>query len=66
MPDGSRPVPGGWNRIQLPVADLAAEVELLRAAGLRFRNDIVTGRGGAQILLDGPAGNPVELFQRLR
>jgi catechol 2,3-dioxygenase-like lactoylglutathione lyase family enzyme len=63
MPDGRQPVPGGWNRIQLPVADLAAEVARLRAAGLRFRNDIVTGVGGAQILLDDPSGNPIELFQ---
>ena len=63
MPDGRRPVPGGWNRIQLQVADLASEVERLRAAGLKFRNDIVTGPGGSQILLDDPSGNPVELFE---
>ena len=63
MPDGRQPVPGGWNRIQLPVADLAAEVARLRAAGLRFRNEIVTGVGGAQILIDDPSGNPIELFQ---
>ncbi len=63
MPDGRRPVPGGWNRIQLQVPDLAAEVDRLRAAGLTFRNDIVTGVGGAQILLDDPSGNPIELFQ---
>ncbi len=63
MPDGRRPEPGGWNRIQLQVADLAAEVESLRAAGAQFRNEIVTGRGGKQILLDDPAGNPVELFE---
>lgn len=63
MPDGRQPVPGGWNRIQVPVADLAAEVERLRAAGLRFRNDIVKGVGGSQILLDDPSGNPVELWQ---
>ncbi len=63
MPDGRQPVPGGWNRIQLPVADLPAEVARLRAAGLRFRNDIVTGIGGSQILLDDPSGNPIELFQ---
>jgi catechol 2,3-dioxygenase-like lactoylglutathione lyase family enzyme len=63
MPDGRRPSPGGWNRIHLIVDDLAAEVERLRAAGLTFRNDIVTGPGGSQILLDDPAGNPVELFQ---
>jgi catechol 2,3-dioxygenase-like lactoylglutathione lyase family enzyme len=66
MPDGRRPVPGGWNRIHLIVADLAAEVERLRAAGLRFRNEIVTGPGGSQILLDDPSGNPVELFQPAR
>jgi catechol 2,3-dioxygenase-like lactoylglutathione lyase family enzyme len=63
MPDGRVPAPGGWNRIQLEVGDLAAEVERLRAAGIRFRNEIVAGRGGAQILVDDPAGNPVELFQ---
>jgi catechol 2,3-dioxygenase-like lactoylglutathione lyase family enzyme len=63
MPDGRRPVPGGWSRIQLVVSDLAAEVDRLRAAGLHFRNDIVKGPGGAQILLDDPSGNPVELFQ---
>ena len=63
MADGRQPVPGGWNRIQLPVADLAAEVERLRAAGLRFRNDILTGVGGSQILLDDPSGNPIGLFQ---
>ena len=63
MPDGRRPEPGGWNRIQLQVADLAAEVESLRAAGAQFRNEIVSGRGGKQILLDDPAGNPVELFE---
>ena len=63
MPDGSRPVPGGWNRFQLVVADLPAEVDRLRAAGLRFRNDIVTGPGGSQILLEDPSGNLVELFQ---
>jgi catechol 2,3-dioxygenase-like lactoylglutathione lyase family enzyme len=63
MPDGRTPEPGGWNRIQLEVADLEREVEALRAAGTSFRGDIVTGRGGSQILLDDPAGNPVELFQ---
>lgn len=63
MPDGRQPAPGGWNRILLLVDDLPAEIERLRAAGLRFRNDIVTGPGGSQILLDDPAGNPVELFQ---
>jgi catechol 2,3-dioxygenase-like lactoylglutathione lyase family enzyme len=63
MPDGRLPVPGGWNRIHLQVADLASEVERLRAAGLQFRNDIVKGPGGSQILLDDPSGNPVELFE---
>jgi catechol 2,3-dioxygenase-like lactoylglutathione lyase family enzyme len=63
MPDGRRPGPGGWNRIHLIAEDLASEVNRLRAAGVHFRNDIVTGPGGAQILLDDPAGNPVELFQ---
>ena len=63
MPDGRTPAPGGWNRIHLSVEDIAAEVERLRGAGLTFRNDIVTGPGGRQILLDDPPGNPVELFQ---
>jgi catechol 2,3-dioxygenase-like lactoylglutathione lyase family enzyme len=62
MPDGRKPGPGGWNRIQLEVRDLASEVETLRKAGARFRGDIVTGFGGKQILLDDPAGNPIELF----
>jgi len=63
MPDGRRPEPGGWNRIHLIVKDIDAEVARLRAAGVRFRNDIVTGPGGRQIVLDDPSGNPVELFQ---
>ena len=63
MPDGRRPEPGGWNRIQLEVSDLEREVAALRAAGVSFRGEIVTGRGGSQILVDDPAGNPVELFQ---
>ena len=63
MPDGRRPGPGGWNRIHLIVEDLSSEVNRRRAAGVHFRNDIVTGPGGAQILLDDPAGNPIELFQ---
>jgi catechol 2,3-dioxygenase-like lactoylglutathione lyase family enzyme len=63
MPDGRTPEPGGWNRIQLEVDDLAGEVETLRNAGAQFRNEIVTGRGGKQILLDDPAGNPIELFE---
>jgi catechol 2,3-dioxygenase-like lactoylglutathione lyase family enzyme len=63
LPDGRTPQPGGWNRILLVVQDLAAEVERLRAAGLTFRSDIITGPGGSQIVLDDPSGNPVELFQ---
>ena len=63
MPDGREPVPGGWNRIQIQVEDLEAEVKRLRDAGLKFRNEIVKGPGGSQILLDDPSGNPVELFQ---
>ena len=63
MPDGRRPSPGGWNRIHLIVDDLPAEVERLRAAGLTFRNDIVRGPGGSQILVDDPSGNPIELFE---
>ena len=63
MPDGRQPEAGGWARIQLLVTDLAAEVERLRAAGLQFRNDIVKGPGGSQILIDDPSGNPIELFQ---
>jgi hypothetical protein len=66
MPDGRRPGPGGWNRIHLIVDDLAAEVARLRVAGVSFRNDIVTGPGGSQILLDDPSGNPVELFEPRR
>jgi predicted enzyme related to lactoylglutathione lyase len=63
MADGEQPGPGGWNRIHLIVPDLANEVARLRAAGLEFRNDIVTGPGGSQILLMDPSGNFVELFQ---
>ena len=63
MPDGTLPVPGGWNRIELVVDDLSAEVARLRAQGLRFRNDIVTGPGGSQILLMDPSGNFIELFE---
>jgi catechol 2,3-dioxygenase-like lactoylglutathione lyase family enzyme len=63
MPDGEQPKPGGWNRIHLIVDDLSAEVARLRAAGVRFRNDIVTGPGGSQTLLVDPSGNLVELFQ---
>jgi len=63
MPDGRKPAPGGWNRIHLIVPDLRAEVTRLRAEGVSFRNDIVTGPGGKQILVEDPAGNVVELFQ---
>ncbi len=63
MPDGRVPEPGGWNRFSLEVSDLAATVEALRKEGARFRNEIVTGVGGKQILLDDPSGNPVELFE---
>jgi len=63
MPDGRTPAPGGWNRIHFIVEDIAADVEQLRAAGLTFRNDIVRGPGGQQILLEDPSGNAIELFQ---
>ena len=63
MPDGRVPAPGGWNRIHLIVGDIAAEVDRLRRAGVPFRSDVVSGPGGRQIVLDDPAGNPVELFQ---
>ena len=63
MPDGRTPEPGGWNRIHFIVEDIAAETERLRAAGVRFRNDIVSGPGGQQILAEDPAGNLIELFQ---
>jgi catechol 2,3-dioxygenase-like lactoylglutathione lyase family enzyme len=63
MPDGRVPGPGGWNRIHLLVDDIHAEVARLREAGLTFRSDVVKGPGGQQIVLDDPAGNPVELFQ---
>ena len=67
LPDGRRQEAGGWNRVHLEVADLAAEVARLRAAGVFFRtNEIVTGPGGAQVILDDPSGNPVELFQPRR
>jgi catechol 2,3-dioxygenase-like lactoylglutathione lyase family enzyme len=66
MPDGRQPAPGGWNRIHLIVEDLATEVHRLRTAGVHFRNDIVTGPGGSQILLEDPSGNPIELFQPRR
>jgi predicted enzyme related to lactoylglutathione lyase len=63
MPDGQLPAPGGWNRIQIEVEDLAATVEKLNSVGGRFRNKIVTGNGGKQILIEDPSGNPIELFQ---
>jgi catechol 2,3-dioxygenase-like lactoylglutathione lyase family enzyme len=63
MPDGRIPGPGGWNRLHFVVDDIAAEVERLRSAGIQFRNDIVSGPGGQQILLDDPSGNPIELFE---
>ena len=63
MPDGRRPEPGGWNRIHFVVDDIGAEVERVRAAGATFRNEIVSGPGGQQILLEDPSGNPIELFQ---
>ena len=66
MPDGTLPQPGGWNRFQFEVEDIEATVAQLREHGARFRNDIVTGVGGKQILVEDPAGNPVELFQPTR
>jgi catechol 2,3-dioxygenase-like lactoylglutathione lyase family enzyme len=66
MPDGEQPRPGGWNRIHLVVDDLQAEITRLRAAGVRFRNDVVTGPGGSHILIVDPSGNFVELFQPAR
>jgi catechol 2,3-dioxygenase-like lactoylglutathione lyase family enzyme len=63
MPAGQHPIPGGWNRIQIEVEDLEATVEKLKGEGARFRNDIVTGNGGKQILVEDPSGNAVELFQ---
>lgn len=63
MPDGQQPEPGGWNRFQIIVEDIAAEVDRLRAAGVSFRNDILSGPGGSQILAEDPSGNLVELFQ---
>jgi predicted enzyme related to lactoylglutathione lyase len=63
MPDSQRPTPGGWNRIQIEVEDLEAIVQKLKETGARFRNAIVTGNGGKQILIDDPSGNAIELFQ---
>lgn len=63
MPDGRIPVPGGWNRFSLEIADLGALADRLRGAGVRFRNDVVVGVGGKQVLIEDPSGNPVELFE---
>jgi catechol 2,3-dioxygenase-like lactoylglutathione lyase family enzyme len=63
MPDGTTQAPGGWNRFAIEVADVEAMVRDLRAAGVRFRNHVVTGVGGKQIIVDDPSGNPIELFQ---
>jgi catechol 2,3-dioxygenase-like lactoylglutathione lyase family enzyme len=63
MPDGRKPVPGGWNRILVITQDIDADVKRLQAAGLTFRNEVITGFGGSQVLLDDPSGNPIELFQ---
>ena len=63
MPDGTQQAPGGWNRFAIEVTDLAAMVERLRKAGAHFRNDLVVGVGGKQIILDDPSGNPIELFE---
>ena len=65
MPDGTVQKPGGWNRFSIEVRDLASMVEDLRKSGARFRNDIVTGVGGKQIILEDPAGNPIELVEPL-
>jgi catechol 2,3-dioxygenase-like lactoylglutathione lyase family enzyme len=66
MPDGRKPEPGGWNRIHFVVDDIATEVDRLRSAGVRFRNEVISGPGGQQILVDDPSGNPIELFQPAR
>ena len=66
MPDGTLPAPGGWNRFQLEVTDLAGTVDELRRRGARFRSDIIEGVGGNQILVEDPSGNPVELFEPTR
>lgn len=66
MPDGRRPQPGGWNRLVIQVEDVAATVDELKNAGVLFRNEIVTGPGGKQILLEDPSGNPIELFEPAR
>jgi hypothetical protein len=62
MPDGRKPAPGGWNRLVLELPDVVATSATLRAAGVVFRNDVITGPGGSQVLIEDPAGNPVELF----
>lgn len=66
MPDGRRPEPGGWNRIILPSSSLESDVETLKKAGVKFRNNIVSGPGGREILLEDPSGNPIELFEATR
>ena len=66
MPDGTKQQPGGWNRFMLEVSDLASTVDALQQQGVHFRNEIVTGVGGKQIMLDDPSGNPVELFEPIR
>ena len=66
MPDGTKQAPGGWNRFMLEVSDLAATVDSLRSEGVRFRNEIVTGVGSKQIMVDDPSGNPIELFEPIR
>jgi catechol 2,3-dioxygenase-like lactoylglutathione lyase family enzyme len=66
MPDGTMPQPGGWNRFSIEVADLAGTVSRLRDEGVRFRNEIITGMGGKQIIVEDPSGNPVELFEPTR
>lgn len=63
LPDGQTPAPGGWNRIQVEVEDLAATVEKLKRSGAHFRSEIIVGNGGNQIILEDPSGNPIELFQ---
>ena len=66
MPDGRRPEPGGWNRFQIEVEDVAARADELRRAGVSLRGEVVQGRGGAQVLVEDPSGNPVELFEPAR
>jgi catechol 2,3-dioxygenase-like lactoylglutathione lyase family enzyme len=66
LPDGTTPKPGGWNRFAIQVGDLAGMVELLRAAGVRFRSEIIEGVGGRQAIVEDPSGNPVELFEPIR